>query len=180
MNRFFKPALLALLMSMSAVALAGDKPYFGGKDDVAFARSLWQSLSTNKLVGADAINVFPFSGNQPHGAIQQVIDTDIRINGRTDRVIVKRNHGGSGADLKSVYANPDQHLKAVTVMFKRESGYDEENLNWFWAKYTPAGDIDNNPKGVSLAGRIGKGGSGGCIACHKALGGEDLETLTAR
>ena len=130
-------------------------------------------------MGSNAINVFPFNGNQPHGAIQQVIDSDISVNGQMGRVIVKRNHGGSGADLKSVYANPERYLKAVTVMFKRESGYDDENLNWFWAKYTPAGDIDKNPKGVSLAGRIGKGGSVGCIACHKALGGKDLETLTS-
>lgn len=65
-------------------------------------------------------------------------------------------------------------------MFKRETGYDRENLDWFWAKYMPDGSLDKNPKGRKLAGRIGKDGSGGCIVCHKAIGGSDLETLTLK
>lgn len=181
-RNFAKPILLGVVVAAAGVVPAADnsKPYFGGDTDVAFAKSLWQSMSAYKLVGTNAINVYPFTGNQPHGAIQQVTDSTIGVHGRMGRVIVKRNHGGEGADVKSVYSDPDKHLKAVTVMFKREAGYDTENLDWFWAKYTPAGEIDKNPKGAFLAGRVGKGGSAGCIACHKALGGKDLETLTAR
>ncbi len=132
------------------------------------------------LVGDNAINVFPFKGNQPHGAIQQVLDTDTVVNGRSSRVIVKRNHGGKDITVKSVYSDPVSHLKAVTVMFKRKAGYDRDNLDWFWVKYTPSGVIDKNPKGRKLAGRIGKDGSGGCLVCHKAIGGSDLETLTTK
>ena len=62
-------------------------------------------------------------------------------------------------------------------MFKREAGYDEENRDWFWAKYLPDGALDRNPAGIELAGRVAKGMDAGCIACHTALGGEDLETL---
>jgi len=65
-------------------------------------------------------------------------------------------------------------------MFKREAGYDEENRDWFWAKYLPDGALDRNPAGIELAGRVAKGMDAGCIACHTALGGEDLETLTSR
>lgn len=159
---------------------ADNSPFFGGNSDVIFAQALWTSMDNNNLVGDDAINVYPFKGNQPHGAIQQVLDTDIEVNGRTSRVIVKRNHGGKDISVKSVYSDPVSNLKAVTVMFKREAGYDRENLDWFWVKYTPAGKVDKNPKGAKLAGRIGKDGSGGCLVCHKAIGGSDLETLTTK
>lgn len=174
-----KTFLLGAAMALAPAAHSSE-PFFGGEADVAFAGSLWQSLTENRLVGANAINVYPFEGNQPHGAIQQVTDSGISVNGRTGRVIVKRNHGGEGADVESVYSDPRKHLKAITVMFKRETGYDSENLDWFWAKYKPSGEIDRNPAGAELAGRIGKGGSTGCIACHRALGGSDMETLTTR
>ena len=181
-KQFMKPIFLAMVVATTGLVQAADnnKPYFGGDTDVVFAKSLWQSMLESKLIGNDAINVYPFKGNQPHGAIQQVTDSTVSIQGRKERLIVKRNHGGEGASVKSVYADPQKYLKAITVMYKREAGYDSENLDWFWAKYTPTGSIDKNPTGTLLAGRIGKGGSTGCIAGHKALGGNDLETLTAR
>lgn len=156
------------------------EPFFGGKTDVQFAGKIWESMEKHNLVGDNSINVYPFKGNEPHGAIQQVIDTDLTVDGTTSRILVKRNHGGPGASIKSVYANPKKHLKAITVMYQRESGYDAENKNWFWAKYLPDGTIDKNPKGALLAGRIGKNAGAGCIACHRALGGSDLETLTIK
>ena len=182
MRHLAKTIVSATAVAATALVQAADRntPYFGGDADVAFAKSLWQSMAADQLIGANAINVYPFKGNQPHGAIQQVTDSTIDVNGRMGRVIVKRNHGGEGADVKSVYSAPEKHLRAVTVMFKREAGYDAENLDWFWVKYTPTGEIDKNRKGALLAGRVGKGGSAGCIACHKALGGKDLETLTSR
>jgi len=178
MKHLFKAVMLAIALSITGFVHA-DKP-FGSASDVNFAMSLWKSMQDNKLVGADAINVFPFNGNQPHGAVQQVTDSVIEVKNRLGRVIVKRNHGGDGANVKSVYANPNKYIKAVTVMFKREQGYDSENLDWFWAKYSPNGTLDKNPKGIKLAGRVAKGAAAGCLACHKALGGKDLETLTER
>ena len=168
------------VIHLSPARAADNPPFFGEESDVKYAQALWASMEKSDLVGNKAINVYPFKGNQPHGAIQQVLDTDIKVSGITSRVIVKRNHGGKGITVKSVYADPVSNLKAVTVMFKRESGYDSENLDWFWVKYTSAGMVDKNPKGRKLAGRIGKDGSGGCIVCHKAIGGSDLETLTTK
>ena len=49
-----------------------------------------------------------------------------------------------------------KHLGAVTVMFRREAGYDAQNKNWFWAKYLPDGSLDKNPNGMQLAGRVAK------------------------
>jgi len=150
---------------------------FGGKTDVAFAERLWSSMKAADLVGGKRINVHPFEGNEPHGSIQQVLDTSIKVQKKTGRVIVKVNHMGEGADVKSVYADPNRYLAAYTVMFKKPDGYDPENGNWFWAKYKPDGSLDTNPKGMKLAGRVAKGMDQGCIACHKAMGDGDLEVL---
>ncbi len=45
-------------------------------------------------------------------------------------------------------------------------------------KYLPDGALDKNPKGMSLAGRVGKGADAGCIACHLGAGGEDYVFTT--
>ena len=154
---------------------------FGGDEDVKFAEELWKVLEKDKLVGAGRINVRPFEGSEPHGTIQQATATTATMRGRTARVLVKTNHGGKGASIESVYDNPNKFVGAFTVMFKREKGYDAENLDWFWAKYTKDGKIALNPKKMKLAGRVAKGNTEkGCIACHRAAGGEDLETLSEK
>lgn len=132
-RHFAKSILSGVMVAVAGGVHAADdgKPYFGGDADVAFAKSLWQPLSAYQLVGTNAINVYPFKGNQPHGAIQQATDCTIGVHSRIGRVIVKRNHSGECADVKSVYSDPDEHLRAVTVMFKREAGYDTENLDLF-------------------------------------------------
>ncbi len=147
---------------------------FGGKEDVAFAMKLWAALKAEKMVGPDRINVRPFQGNEPHGAIQQVLDGKVTVAKRSGRVIVKVNH--MAKDIKSVYAEPNKAIGAYTVMFKKPAGYDPENKDWFWAKYRPDGEIDSD-KGMLLAGRVAKGMDQGCIACHRAIGGDDLEIL---
>ncbi len=164
----------------TAIALPASAQDFGSKADIDFANQLWSALQTARLVGPDRINVQPFEGNEPHGAIQQAYATTVAVGGRTARVLVKANHGGPDVDVSAVYDNPNKHLGAYTVMFKREAGYDSENKDWFWAKYNPAGELDKNPKGAAIAGRFMKGADKGCIACHTAAGGEDLETLTSK
>lgn len=170
----------ACLVGLSAVAYAEDAP-FGGEADVNYAEKLWDVMEEHKLVGEDSIKVQPFEGNQPHGAIQEVLATEVTIDGHSGRLLVKRNHGGKeDLTVKEVYDQPEEFLQAVTIMFQREEGYDADNQDWFWAKYNKEGGLDKNPKGMLLAGRIAKGSSQGCIACHTALGGEDRETLTSQ
>lgn len=160
-----------------AVSQSEVKMPFGGKQDVAFAKQLWSSMKAADLVGEERVNVRPFEGNEPHGAIQQVLDTKVRVQKTSGRVIVKVNHMGEGADIDTVHANPNKYVAAYTVMFKKPAGYDPENNDWFWAKYKPDGSLDTNPKGMRLAGRVAKGMDQGCIACHRSIGGEDLEIL---
>lgn len=169
--------IVALTMAIALPATAQD---FGGNADIDFANKLWSALETARLVGPDRINVQPFEGNEPHGAIQQAYATTVAVGGRVARVLVKANHGGPGIDVSAVYDNPNKHLGAYTVMFKREAGYDPENQDWFWAKYNPSGQLDKNPKGAAIAGKFMKGKDKGCIACHTATGGDDLETLTSK
>ena len=58
-------------------------------------------------------------------------------------------------------------------MLQREPGYDADNQNWFWVKYAPDGNIEKNPAGKRLAGRVAKGAPKGCISCHLQAGGND-------
>ncbi len=40
-------------------------------------------------------------------------------------------------------------------------------------KYGTAGTIEENEKGMKLAGRVAKGMPKGCISCHAQAGGSD-------
>lgn len=173
--------LVVAAASITADRSTAQMAPFGGDKDVAYAKELWQLMESSRLVGADAIRVRPFEGNEPHGAIQEVLATTATIKGHTGRLLVKRNHvGKKGLTVAEVYDDPTKYLAAITVMFKREKGYDSDNQNWFWAKFKPDGSLDKNPKGTMLAGRVAKGADKGCIFCHTASGGADLETLTTK
>jgi len=146
----------------------------GGPDSVAFAHNLWHALEKKGLVGKGAIMATPYEGLEPHGLILETLDSKISLGARTGTVIVKRNYGPPGTTPEQVVNNPSAYLDAITVMFKREAGYDPENKDWFWAKYLPDGTLDKNPKGVKLAGRVMKGADKGCIACHAGAPGDDM------
>ncbi|MCP4934200.1 MAG: hypothetical protein GY927_08345 [bacterium] len=179
MKKTNKLALAAMAALFSFTFAASSAP-FGNKDDISFAKSLWSTLEKVEFVGPSRINVRPFEGNEPHGAIQQVLSKTITVGGKTGKVLVKVNHIGKEASVATVYDNPNKFLGAYTVMFKREAGYDTKNKDWFWAKYNKAGALMTNPKKMQLAGRVAKGAEKGCIFCHTATGGEDLETLTEK
>jgi hypothetical protein len=159
-----------LLISTNAIAA----PPFGGEEDVAFANALWTQMEKENLVGqSNATLSKPYKGAAPHGMILDLIERKITVNGIEGLVSIKRNYGGNGLTVKDVINDPAKYLKAVTVMLKRERGYDIENLDWFYVKYDAQGALMKNPKGASLAGRIAKGTSTGCIACHRAAPGGD-------
>ncbi|MGJ8569072.1 MAG: cytochrome P460 family protein [Hoeflea sp.] len=179
-NKSIMMLAAAAVIGAVSVASAQDAP-FGNAEDTDYANKLWDVMVEQNLVGENSIKVRPFEGNEPHGAIQEVLATAATLDGHSGRLLVKRNHGGKeDLSVEEVYDDPIGNLVAITVMFKRESGYDTENQDWFWAKYLPSGELDKNPKGMQLAGRVAKGADEGCIACHTAAGGEDLETLTSK
>ncbi|MCP4297235.1 MAG: cytochrome P460 family protein [Proteobacteria bacterium] len=147
---------------------------FGNSKDIKYSMKLWEAMTQDRLVGKDGIKSTPYTGTPPHGAILDTIDSTLTVDGYTGMVIIKKNFGGEDLTKTDVANNPSKHLKAVTVMFKRENGYDSENMNWFYAKYKPDGSLHVNGKKMQLAGRVAKGNNAaGCIACHKAAPGGD-------
>ena len=149
-------------------------PPYGGDDDVISAKRLWNALANEHLVGSKAIHSTPYLGVHPHGAVLETLDAEVNVSGHKGMVIIKRNYGGSGASKGNVATKPEQYLQAITVMFKRERGYDPDNKDWFWVKYTPSGEIIKDAQGRALAGRVAKDSkTEGCIACHHSAPGAD-------
>lgn len=174
--------LTSVLVPVAALSLAAcsgsrtmqDMPDFGGKDSVKYAGQLWDALEDAGMIGPDAVVSKPYKGQHPHGAVLDTIEGPVTVGGHTGVAIVKRNYGGENASASSVATDPNGFLKSITVMYKRESGYDSDNKDWFWAKYLVDGALDKNPAGMLLAGRVAKGKPTGCIACHTAAPGGDL------
>ncbi len=158
--------------TLSGIAVAQDAP-FGTAEDIAYSQLLWEVMTTEKLVGEGAIMSFPYEGVAPHGMMLETFYTSATVDGHTGDLIVKRNYGPEGVEIDQVLADPAKHLGALTVMFRREAGYDDDNQNWFWVKYLPDGSLDKNPKGMELAGRVAKGADAGCLACHVTADGDD-------
>lgn len=161
---------LALPLSM---ATAQDMAPFGSEHDVGYAGQIWDLMEELNLAGDNAIHTFPYEGTDPHGMMLETFYTSGTIDGHTGDLIVKRNYGPQGVTEDEVLMDPEKHLGAVTVMFRREAGYDADNQDWFWAKFLPDGTLDKNPKGMALAGMVAKGADVGCISCHTGAPGED-------
>ncbi len=144
------------------------EPAFGGPEDAAYAEKLWRQM---EKLGFNSTHGVLQPGESPHGDVIEIIEGMIG----SSKVIVKRNYAGEGVSVEAVEADRAMYLAAITVMAKRETGYDTDNLDWFWVKYDPDGAISANPQGRSLAGRVAKGMDTGCIACHQ--GAADSEML---
>ena len=154
-------------VGLAATAAAQEAP-FGTDTEAAYAADLWTVMDSMNLVGSGMVRSFPYDGIDPHGKMLETFYTRATVNGHTGTLVVKRNYGPEGVTVDQVLNDPEKHLGAFTVMFRREMGYDEDNQNWFWAKYLPDGSLDKNPKGMRLAGRVAKGAHTGCIACHSS------------
>lgn len=163
-------AAIATAIGGAAVA---QEPMFGNKEDTSYAAKLWAAMQEAHLVGDGMIRSFPYDGIAPHGMMLETFYSEATVDGHTGTLVVKRNYGPEGVEVDAVLADPKKHLGAVTVMFRREAGYDADNQDWFWAKYLADGSLDKNPKGMQLAGRVAKGADVGCIACHSGAPGDD-------
>jgi len=149
-------------------------PPFGGPEDTTYAADVWQSLVSARLVGPDTIISYPYKGKPPHGDFLEMMKSTVTVQGHDGLVLVKKNYRGKDIDDEDILEDHNKFLKSITVMFKREAGYDPKDKDWFWAKYKPDGSVLKNPKGMSLAGRVAKGASKGCIACHSVAPGGDF------
>lgn len=141
---------------------------FGTEADADYAALLWQVMQEKRLVGDDSVLSYPYAGVEPHGMMLETFYSEATVDGHTGVLVVKRNYGPEGVSEDEVIADPAGHLAEITIMFRREAGYDADNQDWFWVKYLPDGTLDTNPDGMQLAGRVAKGADQGCIACHSA------------
>lgn len=162
--------LIAGLAMASTAAIAQG---FGTEEDVDYAAELWQAMVEAGLAGDGAVQALPYEGVEPHGLMLETFYTRATIDGHDGALVIKRNYGPEGVTADEVLSDRMEHLAAVTIMFRRAEGYDDETGNWFYAKYLPDGSVEPNPAGVPLAGLIGKGGDAGCIPCHANAGGDD-------
>jgi len=170
--KLLKVSIIAgVILGFGSTILAEDatkmmNPQFGTKEDIAFAKDMWQKLSKKGFLG---VHNHLYIGGPPHGKVREVVEGVIDNN----LVILKTNYGGKNISIEKVKKNPNKYLKAITVMVKRK-GYDPEDKDWFWIKYAPNGKIVENKKGIKLAGKVAKGMPIGCIACHKSASGDDF------
>ncbi len=90
-----------------------------------------------------------YMGTVPHGALLTTY-----VNGGARKAVIQgAGVMPNGAIIVKENYRPDKEMVAVTVMYK-VAGQDPKNGDWFWAKYSPKGDI-------MVAGCAPM-----CIACH--------------
>lgn len=139
---------------------------FGEEADVQRAQSLWDEmegyLEWETYPGKDGWQ----EGTSAHGKVLRyyvnaVVAEDPQAP-RDGAILVKENYSAEEEDA----------IVSVTVM-KKIAGYDPDNANRFWVKFSPEGDVVDNKQGTPLAGRVAKGSNKGCIACHAEAGGGD-------
>ena len=173
-SNIFTASLTAL--GLAAGGAAAQDMAFGTDADAAYAAKIWAQMEAINLAGDGMIRTYPYEGTPPHGKMLETFYTTATVDGHTGDLVVKRNYGPEGVTDDQVLSEPGKHLGAVTVMFRREAGYDADNADWFWVKYLPDGSLDKNPMGMRLAGRVAKGMDAGCIACHAGAGKDMLFT----
>jgi len=97
-----------------------------------------------------------YKGQHPHGAFLTTYVDPTALEAITNKagklpvgaMVVKENY------------SPDKKLAAITVMYRVE-GFNPDNGDWFWLKFTPDGTIEKEGKVA------------GCINCHKGVSGND-------
>ncbi|MFQ5506758.1 MAG: cytochrome P460 family protein [Planctomycetota bacterium] len=170
----YKLIAIGLIGALGVVWSQDSKPArkpFGSRRDVAFARDLWKAM---KGYEHWKLTTPVYKGGSPHGKWVRLYSTFVGVGGKSYPIIVKDNFGGRGVTTERIQKDRKAFLKAVTVMLRREPGYDRENQDWFYAKYAPDGTVEKNPKGMLLAGRVAKGMNKGCISCHLQAQGNDF------
>jgi len=178
----FNQAVFTLLIVILIPACQGGRNLMmNTTKDIIYAHQLWKAMEDDHLVGVRAIPLHPFFGGaKPHGVILEIVSKQLTVGQHTGFLVLKRNYNGSGVSVASVSDNRSKYLSSITIMYQRELGYDETNLNMFWAKYRPDGSLFTKEMGslnMQLAGRLMKGvtpdSNKGCIYCHASAGGGD-------
>ncbi len=97
-----------------------------------------------------------YPGQEPHGALLTTY-----VNEPALRAIEERSgQMPNGAIIVKENYTPERQLAGVTVMYKK-TGFAPEAGDWFWLKYSPEGQIEE------------EGQVQGCIGCHSRAANND-------
>lgn len=162
-----KAAAGLVALALTATAVTAQEDRFGTEADGAYAMKVWEAMVAKNIAGPDRVIAFPYEGSPPHGAMLEAYYTTATIDGHQGDLLVKYNYGPKDATAQDVLADPQKHLGGITVMFRREAGYDSENLDWFWMRFNKDGKL-SKIKDKPMAGRLDKS----CIECHSAAEGQ--------
>lgn len=162
-----KLVTIALIVLTFGAGIAVSQTEGSPSEDIAFAKQLWQHMRWVNLVGPRGTRTMPFRGAGSHMAANEYLEQTLRVGWRTGLTLIKRNYDGEGLTIEQTFANRQAYLKTITIMFRREKGYDPKNADWFWAEYGPDGHVES-------AGRVEH-----CIACHARNADKDFRFLPA-
>jgi len=142
-------SVVSIFLAMTVVAFAG---MTSPDPDELWTKITKESPYTEWSFWPDHVGMQP--GRAPHGPLHKVYVNDQALtstlpSAQYGSIVVKENYG------------KDKLLKAITVMYK-VMDYNTDSGDWFWAKYSPAGQAD----------KFGK--PKGCIACHEAAADNDF------
>jgi Cytochrome P460 len=95
-------------------------------------------------------------GQSPHGSYHKIY-----INKELANILpVKEKIAPWGTVIVKENLNSEKNIDAITVMIKVKD-YNPDGGDWFWAKYSPNGDI------------LAEGKPKGCITCHSGMENND-------
>ncbi len=154
--QFSSRVLAACCVAGSATLVACKS--LGTPADQAEAQSLWSQMSDyrswSQFEGHEGI----VRGQGPHGKFVRTFVNQIGASSASNpahgTIIVKEN-----------FSKDDEAALDSTTVMQRIAGYDPENNDWFWARYTPSGEQTHSGK-VAF-----------CSDCHFDASGDDLVFL---
>jgi len=141
---------VALMMSVAPFTVAEEMP---GPDGAA----VWNHISKVSPYtewGQWADHGGMLAGRAPHGKFHKVFVNKQGLDSKTPPL----QYGA--IEVKENYSKAKE-LKAITVMYKVK-GFNPDSGDWFWAKYSPTGEV------------LKAGKPKGCIGCHSTRVANDF------
>ncbi len=130
----------------------------------ANAKSVWKRIT--KETNYTTYNYWPGQkgirrGQSPHGAYHRIYINSVLYN----NLPIKNNIAPYGSFIIKENYSPEKQLLAITLMTKIKD-YNPEHNDWFWAKYSPNGEI-------LTKGKEKEGVLNSCIKCHQGMKDND-------
>ena len=138
----------------------------GSMDDLARAARLWADMVNHESWPSFADRPGWRPGEAPHGPwLTLHLDSTALADTaelRDGAILVARNY--SAKEMSS--------LTSITAMQKIE-GFNPAGGGWFWAQFTPGGQVASAADGTMMAGAVGGDSPAACMTCHGSAPGDD-------